>query len=373
MFFTEVLEIYECDGKPNYVCGNLWEDYPCEKDPQHRSFVPVSRFALSDLMPAGIRHQSVLDYVRAHEKLTVKVVVKRRSEARRKAGTESLSESEHHTKKRKGSQARSQKILGQNKFSPCRSDLETCKQCRRCRLANRDSEVDKGNSTLLVSEESTTMFATGYAWCGVDKSEFPCPVTHTCSRGDCPDSLSTDHMAHGGIVVYTNKHVIFDDEEARSTEVEFSFGDGEVIVAFGVKLKEDRSNKDLVGLEVCSHRPELYDKLGEFSERASLCWDDIPASVKEELKNHALVISHPHGKDKVVSIGPLVCLEREEEWTKGRSECTPPSNRRKVTRYLAATCPGSSGAPVLTGYYPHRPFTHSSADNRREENFCMSY
>ena len=206
-------------------------------------------------------------------------------------------------------------------------------------------------------KKSSNCRATGYAWC-TDKQE---------------------------IIIYTNKHVVFDDFEAEKTELTFSF-DGKNFTAFGTKLRECRDNKDLVCLEVRTSDSELHKFIGDFTDEAANIWDDISVNVKEAFKKYAVVISHPHGLQKVVSIGKLISLEEEEEYlelTPGESSATDTDSRhpqqhlhkplRKVTRYDAATCPGSSGAPVLTGFYPHRPFTHSSHNRELNLNFCMSY
>ncbi|XP_005103825.1 uncharacterized protein LOC101847598 [Aplysia californica] len=297
----ELLEILECDE--SVILGSLWDNCTCGKNPGHADFTAVEDFTLSKLQ-LEIQEETVFDYIKAHEKLVVKIeVVKSEPEAGKK-------------------------------------------------------------------------FATGYAWCMVERIEFPCPVSK-CSH------TPSDHGVFGGVIVYTNQHVVKDNTEAENSTVYFTFG-SETVKAFGVKLRENRDNKDLVGLEVCFHDPQLYKQVGGFAEDVAKAWNAIPVSAKEAFKQYAIVISHPHGTEKVISVGNLITLEEEEDLSKlSKNEVMQNESdshgmrfnaeRQKVTRYSTATCPGSSGAPVLTGFYPHRPFTHSSYDPFRKQNLCKSY
>jgi len=309
----EIIETWDlCGEEMGQVLGTLWPHSSCTKDPQHLRFTPVHSFCLDNL-PPDVRHAALLNYVKCHEKLVVKIHVSKLSESRPRKSSKS-------------------------KFP--------------------------------------SSFATGYAWCAIERTELSCSLDACRESGE-----SSGHAAtFGGILIYTNKHVVFDDYEASHTEVAFSFDDNRV-AAYGIKLRENRQNKDLVSLEVFTHNPDLYHTVGKYTEDVANAWNDIPASIKNTFKKYAVVISHPHGLDKVISVGNLIMLEKEEdvEIRSEEEEEDSVSNTnlrrkptRKVTSYSAATCQGSSGAPVLTGFYQGKPFTHSRT-SARLKNYCLSY
>ncbi|XP_059140807.1 uncharacterized protein LOC131928729 isoform X2 [Physella acuta] len=286
------------------------------------NFIPVNEFTEADL-PGPIRNSSVTEYIRQQEKLVVHLYVQR----------------------------------------------------------DKPDGKPKGNS------------GTGFVWTCKDNME----VFDVCPAEKCRDKYP--HKGYGGLLVYTNHHVVRDDKEAATCEVTFFYNSGSFIVvedfsctpvsehvptenltgslsskncssapdskilntvekpantlgtkpvrAYGLNLRECEENKDLVGLKIIYHDPELFDMVRGASKTNLL--SKIPNQIKVNWKKFAIVISHPHGGSKVISVGDLVALEEEDDGV---------DRPRRTTKYTASTCNGSSGAPVFTGSYSYRPFTH---------------
>ena len=213
-----------------------------------------------------------------------------------------------------------------------------------------------------------------------------------CPIEDCPFGAGNSHKAYGGITVFTNKHVVSTKDEGVNCKVVFFYderdesqreemflqkGDNSLAssgnesfsgldgVAWGLCVKQSKESKDLVAIETIFHDPRLFKIVATSSTERLRAWAKMPDTLKKELKEHVIVISHPHGRPKMVSVGKLICLE----------VASPKDEAIRETQYSAATCRASSGALVLSGHYPHRPFTHSSkrkiADNYI--NYSMSY
>ncbi|RUS82711.1 hypothetical protein EGW08_009548 [Elysia chlorotica] len=144
--------------------------------------------------------------------------------------------------------------------------------------------------------------------------------------------------------VRTARHVVYDTEEATKTKVDLFYD--------GYSCKAGDRMVTLRGLEVVRSDPDMdccymlcvsHDEaLAERIKSASCClWDrldenpDLHASDLDFLlsggrgADHALIVSHPHGQPKKISLGEL----RDGE----------PHH----AEYNAATCPGSSGASVF--------------------------
>ncbi|GFR92192.1 hypothetical protein ElyMa_006194400 [Elysia marginata] len=154
--------------------------------------------------------------------------------------------------------------------------------------------------------------------------------------------------------IHTAKHVVFDDAEARQTTVEFFYDDHcdvrRVIRARGVRVARSDQEGDYCVMDCVTHDRNLGPALDAVRRR----WTELWPQVKGVLygTDVSMVVSHPHGCSKQFSIGR--CLDRE--WGE-----VPGGQGWYRYTYDAATCPGSSGAPVwvpgrdglFSGYAPH--------------------
>lgn len=246
-------------------------------------------------LPEGIRHESVLEYILLRSKLVVLVSVQYTSMAR--------------------------------------PDDDTFAK-------NRGKKV--------------TISATGYAWTYCEhQSAVKCP-NESCVLGK-----QREHDVYRGILITTNRHVIFNDEEATNTEITFFYDNKKstTVKGIGYALREDLQKKDYVSLKIYYHDASLFNMINKLNESIVETWDQIPSEFKLELAKHAIVISHPHGNYKRVSFGTLLgkeVLDQEKD--------------RKETSYTSLTCKGSSGAPVITGLYWTNPFVHSSARKKKKSS-----
>ena len=137
-------------------------------------------------------------------------------------------------------------------------------------------------------------------------------------------------------------HVIFDDNESfkkKSIAVDLFYNDrqelGEVkrlCKTLYRRWKSPKHNDD--GRIYCdTFDAELYKRLKEIV--SSLCSKKVKRIRRCPFNDVAVVVSHPHGEQKYITVGHQV----DVEWNEKRTNC-------KV-RYDAPTCPGSSGGPVI--------------------------
>ena len=164
----------------------------------------------------------------------------------------------------------------------------------------------------------------------------------------------TPHYVSGFFRIHTAKHVVFDDAEAQRTIIEFFYDDHRdtrhVVRARGYRVVRSDLDGDYCVMDCVTHDPNL----GVALDAVRCQWMGLWGEVKDRVygEDFSLVISHPHGCSKQFSLGK--CLNREWGQT-----CDGQGWYRYM--YDAATCPGSSGAPVwipgrdglISGYAPH--------------------
>ena len=153
---------------------------------------------------------------------------------------------------------------------------------------------------------------------------------------------SSQYQTTYRIWVKTALHVIFDDNEnfkKKSIAVDLFYNDrqelGEVkrlCKTLYTPWKPPKHNDD--GRIYCdTFDAELYTRLENIVSRLRL--KEFNPIRHFPFNDVAVVVSHPHGEQKYITVGHQVDLKWKEEWTK----CN--------VRYDAPTCPGSSGGPVI--------------------------
>ncbi|KAK3787827.1 hypothetical protein RRG08_038529 [Elysia crispata] len=164
------------------------------------------------------------------------------------------------------------------------------------------------------------------------------------------------------IYVFTACHVVYNSEEAQNTMVDFFYDDetyrkeGKVKTVWGSEIFIKSEEKDHSLLSCVTHSKDLFMQLQE--ARRNLFLKEL---VRGALSRGQLslpepvvvIVSHPHGQPKKITVGQLVRLKFDSE------HLDPISNKCLV--YKTETCPGSSGAPVivigsramLSGFVPH--------------------
>ncbi|RUS85524.1 hypothetical protein EGW08_006732 [Elysia chlorotica] len=177
-----------------------------------------------------------------------------------------------------------------------------------------------------------------------DSDTIPCP----CSQ--CRGKVQRKFWR---FQVRTAQHVVFNAEEAKATTVDLFYDD--------VNSRQDGKMRSVTGLGMLRSDTDLTKNLpNDFGEiicvthdedlgnRIKLAWgrwfysDSHPVNLSdlgllprsEKLRFTVLVISHPHGQPKKITVGEV----KGEEYP--------------IITYTAPTCPGSSGAPVLM-FFPN--------------------
>uniref|UniRef100_A0A2C9M0Z6 Peptidase S1 domain-containing protein n=1 Tax=Biomphalaria glabrata TaxID=6526 RepID=A0A2C9M0Z6_BIOGL len=252
-----------------------WID--CGKNPGHSNFIPVKEFNINNL-PLEYRDEDILKYIKTQSELTVRVV------------------SSFTSSKRPPGYA----------FYNCRG-----KNFQRL-------------GTGFVQ----------YVYRNDTRTGKTCP---------CPECVSsqTPHVEWAKVKVRTATHVVFDDAEARNTVVELFYDDdadkGAVKRLYGDNVRFGALQGDWCDMRCVTHDVELVDYLKD--TWGMWRWLETKINQKYSDQDHrlAVVVSHPHGCDKQVSVGSWKernVVDRSRDF----DNC--------VYTYDTPTCPGSSGAPV---------------------------
>ena len=153
----------------------------------------------------------------------------------------------------------------------------------------------------------------------------PCPC-YECSISPSPC------QTWFRIIVDTACHVVYDTTEAQLTTVDFFYDDegSEMKSEWALEVLLKDQLADSSTLLCASHDKALCEQLQNHTTQAErisrgLRLDDLP----NEAWRLCVVVSHPHGKSKRITLGR--------------------GQKRGVREYIyiTDTCPGSSGAPVL--------------------------
>lgn len=285
-----------------------------------------------------------------------------------------------------------------------------------------------------------------------------------CRIESCQECLAGKHSMYAEIDIVTNKHVVYDDVEAAKTQVELfydSFNRKDVKFLQSLQVRNSSDFLDVSHVTCITHDIDLIKCLQHYKAEVTKSLANIPRHVSRS--GMCIVISHPHGLPKAVSIGDIIeqdvpeysqgnqiwtwngngrdnqirtrSAESRSETAAGRThshkvkhgaEATPglkdvtriqgrqqnydrltssksPSEEiinkhrpqsitaglmkgetcseggrqicRFVSRYLAATCPGSSGGPVFIQLGSSKEqlhcFIHSRHDRHRRLNVSM--
>lgn len=188
---------------------------------------------------------------------------------------------------------------------------------------------------------------------------------------------------YGFIDICTNRHVVHNAVEAKHTEVEFFFDTQDrltVVTLKGHEVKRVGHDEERVIVRCVTHDIDFVTKVHRLVEAAMTAGASIPRSLKDaSMTDFAIIVSHPHGASKAFSIGRLMeykkipekvgILKRFLRQVAGKRSCL------RVTTYSTPTCPGCTGAPVITGYddgWGWWSLSHSTADLNSGINMAFS-
>ena len=235
---------------------------------------------------------------------------------------------------------------------------------RTTRLRVGYTSTARPDGYAFSNVRGTKVVHTGSGWLDHVRcnSDLPCPCP------DCASSTSPRRKWYT-VWVFTACHVVYDANEAKATQVDFfydeemSLRDGKVKTIWGFDVSFKDPVRDVCILGCATHDIDLaqqLDKLCLFSRMSGK-----PSFVTPDLKvdttvQDCVIVSHPHGGPKQVTVGEIEEVENTGTW--------------EILAYSTNTCPGSSGAAVLmldadkidVTFYPHLhsrggDFNHASA------------
>ncbi|CAL1534120.1 unnamed protein product [Lymnaea stagnalis] len=160
----------------------------------------------------------------------------------------------------------------------------------------------------------------------------------------------------------TNRHLVFDDTEAANASAEFFFDRASargVKVVKGVTVLHSNVIGDNRSILVCRTTDQSFvDQINQTIQQLLVLVQTLPARAKDTMCRKVFIISHPHGKEKVLSYGDSVQVKYavNPATEKGRQVIKIDRNEpnfshlckpMKMLMYSADTCPGSCGGPVI--------------------------
>lgn len=182
---------------------------------------------------------------------------------------------------------------------------------------------------------------------------------HPCPCPKCAESRSSPHRTWFTVWVFTACHVVYNVEEARASQVDFFYDDeqawlgGKVKTVWAFDMTFQDPVRDVCILACATHDAELAQRLDQLcpflnvSRQPCFMTPDLKIKDESDRARHCVIVSHPHGCPKQVTLGEITGVENTGSW--------------EVLGYSANTCPGSSGAAVLlldsgdidVTFYPH--------------------
>ncbi|GFN83866.1 hypothetical protein PoB_001037200 [Plakobranchus ocellatus] len=308
-FLTQMMNyIYDCQlfgsGPEAAESDDAWGK--CFKHPGHANFIPVSEFG-EEHLPDQYRSKSVVDIVKAVANVTVKLVVRLNSATR----------------------------LPFNEY--CYS------------LRGDTNSIHVGSGWII----------------DVEKGFGPCQGCSECSRSSPfqGEELSKDKEQWYFVYVVTASHVVFDVDEAEATEVQIFYDDKKsrkdkrMKSIYGVALSRECSQDDSSVVRCVTHDESLAHELFRNAEKMKMIFVKRDLGIKAEESvwgaspdnRLCIVVSHPHGQPKMVTLGERKEIERIHLLMskKMSNEMRRQFRIRNPLFYTTETCPGSSGAPVF--------------------------
>ncbi|XP_059149789.1 uncharacterized protein LOC131936740 [Physella acuta] len=295
-YFTGTHEVQEClEGQGEVDLHTHLAN--CEKNPGHTKFIPVSKLKLRHF-PSRYRKKVMFALTKALADLTVRIAVKLTSPDRPEF------------------------VRGTKDPYPC---------------YNTRGQIPLRTGTGRVVGVIKYTEGKGYRTC-------PCPE---CDHSDTPSKVWWK------VGVVTARHVVFDESEARQSSCRLWFDDDKspVVKIYGWEVDLSNTEGDKCWLSCVTHDVDVADKLKEMVRRYQGLCDKVEDKYKSrrDVDKLTIIVSHPHGCCKQVSVGHWVDRQVVEDgrWTR--------------YTYTTSTCPGSSGAMVYILGWGWSRHPHSGA------------
>ncbi|GFO22262.1 hypothetical protein PoB_004876700 [Plakobranchus ocellatus] len=202
------------------------------------------------------------------------------------------------------------------------------------RLKVNHISADRPDGYPFASMKGKDIRTNGSGWVyKVLPGEGPCP---------CQDRCGQPHHFWWICYVLTACHVVYDGKEANKTEVDLfydtdkSVEDNEVKTLYGYDVEDNNQSDDFCLLLCATHHKDLVNTLIGLIQKYDREEWAIPSPIISKL---CVVISHPHGQPKKVTVGEISSVAPVELDESFLTEF--------MYTYTAETCRGSSGAPVV--------------------------
>ncbi|KAH9505451.1 hypothetical protein Btru_057332 [Bulinus truncatus] len=260
----------------------------CPKNPGHAGFIPASQFGACHL-PPDYRHSAFVECVKAVSEFSVRILVRHTSKNRPELypGTQEPYPFSHY----------------------------------------------KGTDHLRLG--SGWVDGVGMKFLPEHQRRCPC---HQCRTSDEPS------YTWGQFWVHTALHVVYNRDEAQHAECQLFYGGVEeeegsppharVYALDGVEIVGSCA-EDTCSVRCVTHDVGLVDLFNAMWSRLHRLQETVLATMPDsgQLEKLCIVVSHPHGCGKQISIGKWTHRQSHgDDWTQ--------------YYYTTDTCPGSSGAPV---------------------------
>ncbi|XP_059161192.1 uncharacterized protein LOC131944532 [Physella acuta] len=297
-YFTGTHEVQEClEGQCEADLHTHKSN--CKKNPGHKNFVPVNQLSFEHF-PSDYHDNDLHALTKALADLTVRIAVKLTSPDR-------------------------------PEFVPDTKDPYPCYNTRGM------NSLHTGTGRVMRVIKYTEGMR-GYRTC-------PCPE---CDHSDTPSKVWWQ------VGVQTARHVVFDESEARQSSCRLWFDDDKspVVNIYGWKVGESDTEGDWCWLYCVTHDVDVGGKLKKMVRRFDGLCDKVEDKYpsRRDVDKLTIIVSHPHGCSKQVSVGHWV--DRQVVGIETRYT------------YTTSTCPGSSGAQVYRLGWGGSVHPHSGAKSR---------
>ena len=199
--------------------------------------------------------------------------------------------------------------------------------------------------------------------CGVYFLGGPCKCHECSAEGAQPRARCWE------LTVVTACSCVYNSEESKATKVTFFYDDetsrNNTKSLMGGEVEYVNAGEDRCAFACITHDEAFAVQMDELRKERVFLWQSILSVAPFNMQHsQCIVISHPHGQSKFITVGQQVEIT-------SRPEASQP-----YYKYMADTCPGSAGGPVLVlpgldcpdpGWLPI--VLHHSGALRDTENF----
>ena len=213
--------------------------------------------------------------------------------------------------------------------------------------------------------KSIPRVGTGWIWHADSEINEPCPCVYCDGQ---------EVRKYWRLYVDTAQHVVYDTEEAKRTRLDLFYDDetsrqdGKVVTVWALRVDRSYTKYDLCEMECVTHDERIGERVESLVRRWLSLTEDIgsrpiyskksslldrlrkaeatrsrstpiyskKSSLSGEGQDYTLIISHPHGQAKKITLG--------------KRRPTVKGGKPRYREYETATCPGSSGAPGFVLY-----------------------